>query len=566
MEEAGQSIGFLSKGLAVLNKEVVALMDVLKDSMRITRRFFDETLVEIGRTLKYIFTGSWFRKKKKVDKQAEPAKKTDEEISDVIKTRRQTNPFLIPPKPINAQNEILGEPRLNVVLSQLNGWAETNDENLVNLSKRIAKLDKYVQLYIAYEAIRGWYELLSGDENDIKRAQKYLNSLPLYGGLSGTFLIDHVSKFLRQKKDSELSAAASEWVKDATRKIADNVKPDLEEVERQFLTNTSISNNRDLIKFMAGVSIEEWNGLNIRQRAGFITDVSKAPEAGQLPIQFIRTQKKQRQKLASIYLQLIESNLSFKQFPISIAIKRVKTLYSAWEDLPEDIKNEFRSKTDGDKMSQEFIRLFASSLNVGISPRESINRSDTPWKYIPRQEKESYKGIIIDNIKLALVNENEELGWYPDLLEARAKTLIEDWFSLPINIKTAFLAHDKKIKQNSNLIGVSITFIKMWSKMNSGIGIEKRPPLLPEGGDKGPNNLGGISGGNSGSQSPPEQNNNMSYSKTMHGMPFNTLGTTLNLYQPNIHQPKLWSYEMLPFIGATAFSSPVPLCCISLGI
>lgn len=548
MEEAGQSVGILAKGLAVLNKEMEALMNVGKETMRITRKFFGETLVDFGKTLWYVVSFGWLRKKKDVEKKTEPAGKPEEDQSSEARRKlRQTNPWLIPARPASV-DVVFGEPRLSVVLSQISGWQD--DKELSKLGKRFSALDNKAQLYIAYEAIRGWYALTSGSEEDQQAAQDYVaSSLPLYGGLPGTFLKLHVSAFLEQKRDSELQIAADEWAKDTAKKMAGDIKPLSEEVERQFVTDMRIASNSDLLRFMAGMAIEEWNSYNIHQKASFITDITQSIEKGQLPAHFIRVMKRATQNLVPIYLQLLEIKPEIRRFPFAIINSRVKLLFAAWENLPKNIKKEFTARTDDDKPPQTFVELLKSSLTIGTSSRGEINRSNEQWTYVPKSKPEEYKDVDLDLAKLSLVNGNSDLAWYPRLLEVRSRALIDDWQNLPANIKEAFSKHDKRMGSDSTLVGVSVTYTKLWSRINSGIGVAQRPPLPPKENGPGNGGTGGTSSGSGGSSTPSDQTGGLpAPSSPMQGMPF-------SIVQPVSVSPP----PLQPLSGASVFMPLIPL-------
>ena len=466
MEEAGKAVNALRKGLISLHR----------------------AFGELGSTIKGFFVKKPAEKTKPVEPEADTQ-------SEVRRRMRATNPFL---KPASIGiDSLVGEPKLSVVLSQLEGLKDDKDN--VILAKRLSALDKNGLLYLAYEVISGWYELVSKNEDSQKTAKDYIqNSLPLYGGLPSAFVRSVVTDFFAQKKDVEIRAAAGEWARETARKIAAEVNPTAGEVERQLWTDTAFGGDVELVKYLANAAIDEWSNYDIDRKADFIIDLTRSTNKGALPFQLLRVVKKVRlgeaKRLAPIYAQIVSHKQELAD-PLYFKIARAKAerLLGAYEWLPRPLQKALGGRDSSGHLSSLFMELAGPLLNFGINERLALSPAEKPWEYDANNEEITPEGINLSRIKDMLVKDNKDLAYYPNVLDARAKTIVDIWNSLPDDVRRAFLAQDKANGAvNHGGINLSVTYIKFWLKLNAGIGISERPAIEP-GGSSGSSGTGSPS-------------------------------------------------------------------------
>ena len=106
----------------------------------------------------------------------------------------------------------------------------------------------------------------------------------------------------------------------------------------------------------------------------------------------------------------------------------------------------------------------------GANPIRFLNRGSEPWSYNPQESEIRYKGISVSATMQQLVEQNEELAFYPKLLELRALAMISDWRKLPSKGKKQFLDKDKKRGWEITNNGVSKSFAIHWHTNVKGLG------------------------------------------------------------------------------------------------
>lgn len=502
-QEAGESIGYLARGLAVLNKEARALMDAFDGTLKNIRHLFGNTLPNIGRTLKYIFTFQWIKKQRPEEPSTETTLSTT--TQGTRKERLQTNPFL---KPVTISTDsIVGQPRRDVVLQQLKGLLE-NKNDFHNEGVLFDRLGSIGQVYLATLAINRWHKLLS-DNEEIAKYYIEADTSPYYGKLPYGFIKDSAKKYLRRSMIEELRTAASKWEKDTARNIAQKVDPVPNNVENQLSSDKHFNKYPELIRYAARLGIYEWFLMNLDRRSQFIKGITRPPKSGELPVDFIRPFKEQlfRQengldrsiRLASIYSQLLEIKPALTRLEkqgFYIINTRAQRLLASWEWLSPFIQRIFGKIRNNNKLPYSFVELAKSSLNIGTAEREKITPAKIPWNY-DNQTTITYKGVNLSLVMKILVEENSELAIYPKFLELRAKSLINDWERLPMPIKKAFFEEAEKRGVTIESLNIPITYIKLWHKINGGVGISDRLPIKI---DDDPNSGGNGNSSNGGGQ------------------------------------------------------------------
>lgn len=336
-------------------------------------------------------------------------------------------------------------------------------------------------LFAAELAIEAW------DRLDVNQKARLVDVLspPNEGELPFKFI---------NKLDQNINA------RDIARKFVPQLRPELDMVMAHLVRDASLT--FETTQYLAKMALVEWKNLSPEARANFI-DAMRPPVSGELPLAFIRVFKRkvnisQVRKLAGTYVSLIRLRPELEGFEFTIVNARVKQLVAAWESLPVPIRKEFGVGEARGLMPDLFIELTRTALRIGISAREKLEPASEPWRYDPNADEVIYEGANLFLVMKMLVQENTDLKLYPALLGQRARTLVDDWNNLPENIKTAFVSHDHRNSNNGILIGIPVTFIRLWHRLNSGVGISDRPAIEPEddpnkggGGQPGPAAEGG---------------------------------------------------------------------------
>ncbi len=276
--------------------------------------------------------------------------------------------------------------------------------------------------------------------------------------------------------------------------ISFHIRPRLDSVTEQLVKDTRLSVPTS--QYLARMVIEKWLELDETSRANFV-EPGRTLLGGELPMLFMRRFKKDANlrdagKLAVVYERLVTIRPELKRYSFSIINARVTVLYEAWRELPAGIKAQFGEADQRAVIPTSFVELMRTSLRVGTMQRGRIEPSREPWRYDAEDSSIEYEGYDLSLVMKLLVQENDELASYPTVLTVRAQALVDDWKNLPDNIKRAFLDHDAKMGNGNGDTEVSVLYMKLWQRLNGGIGVNDRNPVTPNGNGGTNGNGGGV--------------------------------------------------------------------------
>ena len=519
-----------AKALKFFNRAARAAMDAQKGFLENLKYFFRHPVADTINTFKFIFSGDWL-----------PWRQEEQRRRQL----RNTQTISIPST--HVVDPIIEPPQRNIVLMQLGSLER--DPRYREQGLFFASLDPITQLYLAQVAVDKWYEFVEKNKRAARREIKEDNAR-LPGAVPFGHIEDFAINHLIPQKSQEIKVHASNWERRMREEFVRAIRPDATYVENQFATafirsgvdegmiielqrqiqelsaddpqrrrlsrklaeiERRVTRNNDLVKFYSMKALYDWPLLTHEQqialvdslfvkRDGVIQDIAP-PNDGELPMRFIRAtrQNVDARKIAPIFVHLLEIMPELEKYGFEIIYTRAEKLLRAFEWLPKPLQEALGGRDWRGRLSDTVMELTAPSLNVGTTERLRLVPSSTPWKYDPENEEITSDGINISRIKNMLVRENEKLAMYPEVLDRKARALYENWSSLSDTIKAAFTAQDRTNgAPNSMGIGMSITYIKFWLKINSGIGVTERPAIEPGGGGSqggGTGGTGGTSGG-----------------------------------------------------------------------
>jgi len=500
-----RKIGTFATALTKTNEEI-------KNVLVGIRTFFGSTMIDIGKTIRYVWR-SFTKKGREQNKAEEEALKAslkkagaDQAVvrpdeGPVAPTRHETtSPYIVP---VEDHVDLYGEPNPKSVFRQLIELSLDSHYTREGHNFRELVKDSNVRLYIVARAINRW------DQWNVKhpdRIRNYTDQDPerLTGYLPKGYVRDFFEIYFKDDMVDRIREVATNWANDTRKTIADNITEglDSEEVQRQLLYERSFNGDIELVQYLARLAIDEWNHLDPVSKIKFINDIESELPAGQLPSMYTRTFTKQvnleeARRLAPIYSQVvgIEPELAVHDF--EIVNTRLKQLYEAWNMLSQGVRDVFGEMDGSGHFPPPFIQYMRASLRVGTDPRMKIEPSQKPWHYNEGAAPIIYKkGIDLNPIMAKLVGRNPSLTYYPELLESRAKALVDDWIGIPEYLREQF-----RTKGEGEYIPEA--YIMAWRGIASGVSASDRPAVKPPP-RRGPKGGAGSSGAAGGAPGKPD--------------------------------------------------------------
>jgi len=275
--------------------------------------------------------------------------------------------------------------------------------------------------------------------------------------------------------------------------------PETSHVMQQILNYRDFAEEAAQVqRYIAKTAILQWNNLPDKTKRRFIRMRDK-PEAGTLPRNFIRhfrrmeLQNLRDMRRRAMLYAIIQSQVpEMMDRPFYFVNKRLEQISRSWDILCNTVQKEFRaiSIEPSDKMQDmvpfPFAQYMLKIFSIGTVARLAARISSEPWKY-EDASPEMYHDFDIRETMLRLINLNDSLKFYPELLRVRATSTVEAWILLPDSICEAFLALDDGRSEGEPAQGprdeeIPVSFISFIHESNSGIGLDGRNNLNGQGG------------------------------------------------------------------------------------
>lgn len=447
---AGKYISWAGTGLDTINKG--------------TRHLFHVSLPNFARTMKYYFSFGPSRgipppklitdeDVEEEAKAAEAAKKgkgvAEENGSGTPAQRRVTSEYRA------ATGETAIEPHPAVIRTQLANL--TGSERYAEEGALFANTDDITQSYLIDLATREWYDVdLEEQVRLVAKDSRYTD-----GKIPIDFLLSFVRRYLNHKMMPVVEASAKVWGERGAQitgpregvAAPEEFRPRLVEIRRQLMHDVKFSRAPSYTQdYAAKLALLHWQQLN-RDEQEWLIDRRDQPDMGVLPQQYIRAFRKRAfremetiEQLAIIVGQLERKVPTLAKMPFEIRNARARLLLRTWRRTPVEIRSalealddEVRAQSHHWLLSPSFLRIMEPLLAIGVRPRNALHRANEAWRYEIAPELR-YRSIDLNWVMGTIVTVNEELAFYPDILEQRARKAVDGWQTLPDELRAPFLA------------------------------------------------------------------------------------------------------------------------------
>lgn len=400
---------------------------------------------------------------------------------------------------------------------------------------------KIVYLYLAEKAISQWNDL--PPEKKIKYARKSLQVIR--GELPLKFINHFVKRAFEADGPFGILYEGERFHNEALKWYANlltQAPPDPLKVERQLENLWPSLRNIESLRFLfpnlAKIAIAHWmklpldlkiSALDIKTSWSPVKDPNEdlIPPLGELPPRFLRlfidrdlSQKgiDYIKKYAATLMRVAEIEPAIFEKGFTVIKQKTVYLLKIWNTLPSSIQREEFGDEGGEGLPFAFIEFSQPhSIYLGKDPAQLLTRAEEPWSYESnRQGQIVWHGINLTRAMEDLVQENEDLAYYPKFLELRAQALILAWERLPHEEKIALWEEDEKMGRPMEAYVIPKSFSARWHLSQFGIG-----ELL----SKKKKHSGGGNINSSGSGQGPNQNINMgsdpaASSRGSHSLPY----------------------------------------------
>lgn len=470
-------------------------------------RIFGTSIPNFAKTMKYVLSFGWARGK-------EPPVLKPYKDADVPKAETAT--------PAVAETGLSDiKPHADVVSKQFASLVAS--ESFEKEGNRFARLTDTARGYLVNLAMERW-----GNEPSTKRQLYAEEDQSL---TEGKLPMPYIRRFARQhlKKDSMLDileASAKVW-SDARQEpppareepaAPSEFKPELIHVKRQLVHDTNFSRLDSRTQdYIARLAIAHWNELGRENQRGFI-NLDDRPETGILPINFVRLFRKKEIRLqnrisrrARIYHAILEKLPEIASFRLTIINRRIKVAMRSWDRLPSSIKISFRGlagkeeERNGSGIPYCFIEYLIKIISISSNARIPSRAASEPWDYTESPEI-THHNFDLAYVMHRLATINDKLRYHPTLLRARAKSIVDSWLLLPIEVKREFvIADDTQEMSRKHLLmdikTVPRSFVAFAHEFSEGVGINGRMghEIDKDDDDDEPSGTPGMTGGGGGS-------------------------------------------------------------------
>lgn len=349
---------------------------------------------------------------------------------------------------------------------------------------------KIVYLYLAEKAVALWNSLSFEDKGKYTRKSGIIfnGELPfkfIRYFVGQAFELDGIFGILYEGE--RFHEEALEWYANLLTKTP----PDPRQVERQlenlWPSLSNIDDAKNLFNKVAIIAIKQWMFLSLELKKQLL-EQEPAPALGELPKiflepfveklhLFVKEQDSSGKGIEHIrrYARvLIQVDISEPDIPrqgFDAVKNRATYLLKVWESLPAIIQREEFGSEGEEGLPPSFIQFMHSqSIYFGVDPAVLLGRSKKPWSYNPQSRSQIvWQGIKLEQAMQAMIEENEELAYYPQFLELRTRALIHAWVNLPSVEKKRCREENEKMGRAIDLYAIPKSFITPWHVNNFGL-------------------------------------------------------------------------------------------------
>ncbi|MBT3182204.1 MAG: hypothetical protein HN337_06840 [Deltaproteobacteria bacterium] len=455
------------------------------------RRLFGVHIVNLGRVLKYVFTGGWFRGKDM------PEMVKDDNDPPVISN--DNDPIINDaPKPAPPETPAVLlkiAPHADVVLVQL--AALDGSQHHPQEGERFARLSSNGKRYLANLAVKRWHD------ETVERKQHFIadDQRLTEGKLPTSYILRFARHYLKRNSNIDIiEASASVWSQSLDSPPAQRTEPaSLSEfrpttidVKRQLINDPNFGRASAVTRdYIAKVAIMEWESIPTENQPIFIS-LSDRPETGTLPQRFIRLFRKKTLKnlkivdrKAILYHNLNNQIPELATIPFRITDKRLEQVVHLWYWLPNSIRRQFTevaNKEQGAKVKwvpTYFAEYLFKFISISSTARLPLQVSSQPWAYKDNANV-IYQNYSLSRVMERIASSTEALRLYPQILKARAQTVVDAWLLLEHSIRSAFVAADdthemiSRVELYSGIDTLPRSFVNFIHEFSTGIGILPR--------------------------------------------------------------------------------------------
>ncbi len=488
-------VGFGKKGKGHLNESsfiIRGIGDGINSLASAIKYVFGTSLPNLGRSLLYVASFKW-AKGEKAPENLKPREPDVTQTTGIDPLQNETVP--------GAREKIDIKPHPDVVLAQL--CALVGSEHHAMEGKRFANLTDDGKRYLADLAVKRWSSEPESRQQVFAEDDDRLTE----GKLPNEFLFKFARHYL--KKDSNLDileASARVWAQQiaAPRNerselpLISEFSPRLIDIKRQLLNDAHFQNaGAEAREYIAMLAKAEWDALSDGAKRSFIT-VNDAPETGALPQKFIRTfRKKSVRNLDDINLKsklrevLAATMPSALECPFNILDKRLSSIIKAWKNLPDEIKMSFETASNHrpgvSEIPPYFIEYIFKVISIGHLARIPSLPAEKEWK-LSESPDLSYQSHSLSDVMENVALLNEKLRMHPELLKARAQSVIDGWALLESEVRKAFVNNDDTQEMRRSAIlkeGLDLVpknFTAFIHKFSLGIATSQRPHIKKDDG------------------------------------------------------------------------------------
>lgn len=302
----------------------------------------------------------------------------------------------------------------------------------------------------------------------------------LAGGIGAAILIELIRRWIVRKIKAKDVPAEPIKPKENRVRISDSPSPDHVEYQLRRLWG-SVSDLKDvlcLFPHLAKTAIEEWSRLPFESKKLFVESDENTIQ-GELPREFLKhfldeenwsvEGREKLRALAYVALHIADNDPMMKGVQPSKIRKRAAYLLEVWNKLPGAIQREEFGYENGRGFPDSFIEFMGAKFVIGEDPATVLIRQQHPWNIKQLPSAQGSDATLLETMDL-LIQENEDLAFYPSFLELRAKALMIDWKMLTPERRRSFSVQERRIGRDPDKSGIPKIYVIVWHLSTFGLG------------------------------------------------------------------------------------------------
>ena len=419
------------------------------------------------------------------------------------------------------------DPHEDVVLAQL--AALEGSPHHLKEGERFSRLSDAGKRYLANLAVARWHD------ETVERKQYFIadDNRLTEGKLPTSYVMRFARHYLKRNSNIDIiEASARVWVQSLDEppkprtepaKLSE-FRPTIIDVKRQLINDPKFGRALAVTRdYIAKMVIAEWESIDPENQPIFVS-ISDRPETGILPQRFIRFFRKKTLKdirpldrRASLYHDLKHQMPELATSPFRLINKRLEQIVRLWYWLPNSIRQSFTGVANREQgrrvkwVPPYFAEYLFKFISISTAARLPIKISKEPWVFQDEPQL-TYQEFSLSRVMERIACMTETLRFYPSLLKARSKAVIDAWLLLDRAVRAEFVAADdthemiSKLELDQGIDALPRAFVNFIHEFSTGVGILPRSDIVLEKApddDDGTSGPGGTGSGNIPSSQPP---------------------------------------------------------------